>query len=274
MTGVLYIVATPIGNLEDVTLRALRVLGEVGVIAAEDTRTTRKLLNRYGMKAKLVSYHGYSKEGKTALLLKALETQDVALVSEAGMPGINDPGYELVVEAIKVGVAVVPIPGPSATTASLAVSGLPAERFVHLGFLPRRKGERRRTLASVRDQPYTMVAFEAPHRIRACLEDILAVLGDRQVAVCRELTKLYEEVFRGTVSEALDRFSDPRGEFTLVLAGATEAKPIWDAGWAAAELARLKSQGLKAKEAVSTVVQASGLPRRDVYGLWVSIGRP
>jgi len=198
--AVLYIVATPIGNLEDITLRALRVLREVGLIAAEDTRTTRKLLNRYDITTPLTSYHEHNRAAKIPILMEALETKDVALVSEAGMPGISDPGYELILEAISAGVPIVPIPGASAVTSSLAISGLPAGEFLFLGFLPRRKGERRDLLESLVEQPYTIVLFEAPHRLQGSLEDVLAVLGDRDIAVCRELTKVHEEVFRDTVS--------------------------------------------------------------------------
>ena len=276
--GVLYLVPTPIGNLEDVTLRALRVLREVSLIAAEDTRTARKLLNHYDIKTKFTSYHDHNRKAKIPFLLETLKTTDVALVSEAGMPAISDPGHELVVEAAKGGVPVVPLAGASALTAALAVSGLPVEGSLFLGFLPRRKGERRKLLESVRELPHTIVAFESPHRLHASLEDALAVLGDRRIAVCRELTKLYEEVFRGTLSQALDHFDSPRGEFTLVVAGATDAKLSGDRdrdlAWARDELRRLKGQGVRAKEAVATVAGASSLPRRDVYALWLEIGSP
>ncbi len=274
--AVLYIVATPIGNLEDITLRALRVLREVGLIAAEDTRTTRKLLNRYDITTPLTSYHEHNRAAKIPILMEALETKDVALVSEAGMPVISDPGRELVLEAISAGVPIVPILGASAVTSSLAISGLPAGEFLFLGFLPRRKGERRDLLESLVEQPYTIVLFEAPHRLQGSLEDVLAVLGDRDIAVCRELTKVHEEVFRDTVSQALAHFSNPRGEFTLVIGGAPPSKavrdPAKDIEQARDELGRLKSQGLKAREAVALVARALGLPRRDVYKLWLDIG--
>ena len=273
--GALYIVATPIGNLEDITLRALRVLAEVGLIAAEDTRTTRKLLSHYGIRTPLTSYHEHNRAAKIPFLLEALRTKDVALVSEAGMPGISDPGYELVLEAIKASVAVVPVPGPSAVTASVSASGLPAEPFLFLGFLPRHKGKRRRLLESLKAQPYTIVAFEAPHRLRGSLEDALAILGDRNVAVCRELTKVYEEVFRGTLARSLEHFHDPRGEFTLVLEGApaVEASSM-DLEQVKDELRRLKAQGIKAKEAIGMVTQAHGVSRRDAYRLWLNAESP
>ena len=269
--AVLYVVATPVGNLEDITLRGLRVLKEVALIAAEDTRTTRKLLTRYAIKTPITSYHQHNSRMKIPLLMEALQTKDVALVSEAGTPIISDPGYELVLEAIQAGVSVVPIPGCSAATASVAVSGLPAEGFLFLGFLPRRTGERKRLLETLKTQPYTVVAFEAPHRLRKSLEDSLATLGDRAISVCRELTKVHEEVFRGTVSQALAHFHEPRGEFTLVIAGSPPAEASRDLGWARDELRCLKTQGLKAREAVATVAQATGISKRDVYRLWLDV---
>ena len=216
----LYLVATPIGNLEDISLRAIRVLGEVGVIAAEDTRTTRKLLSRHGIKARLMSYHQFSGEGRTRNLLNLLEIQDVALVSEAGMPAISDPGYELVRVAVEHGVGVSALPGPSAVVTGLAVSGLPTHQFVYLGFLPRKTGERRRLFQSLEDEKRTVVAFESPHRIRKTLEEMKLVLAERPLALCRELTKMHEEVFRGDAAMALDHFVQPRGEFTVVVGGA------------------------------------------------------
>ena len=271
---VLYIVATPIGNLEDISLRAIRVLKEVAVVAAEDTRTTRVLFRRYDIHTPLVSYTEHNHALRTPQLLKALGEQDVALVSEAGMPGLCDPGYHLVVSALEAGFRVVPVPGPSAVTAALAASGLPADQFVFLGFLPHQRGERRRLLESVRDEPRTLVAFETPHRLQAALEDIQAALGDRRIAVCRELTKLYEEVFRGSVSDARAHFTLPRGEFTLVIAGAQEqSQPPVDPQQARAELARLRAAGVRAREAVDIVSKSLGLPRREVYRLWLGLAR-
>ncbi|HLA18725.1 MAG TPA: 16S rRNA (cytidine(1402)-2'-O)-methyltransferase [Dehalococcoidia bacterium] len=196
----LYVVATPIGNLEDVTLRALRVLREVSLIAAEDTRTTRKLLAAHGIRQRLVSYNDHNKAVRIPRLLHALREGDVALVSEGGTPVISDPGLDLVAAAVDAGFAVTPVPGPSAVTAALAVCGLASRQFTYLGFLPRRAGERRRLLAALRDDPRTLVAFESPHRLRASLTALRDALGDRRVAVCRELTKRFEEVFRGTLS--------------------------------------------------------------------------
>ena len=220
----LYVVSTPIGNLEDITLRALRVLAEVGLIAAEDTRTTRKLLARHRVNTPLTSYHEHNKKAKLSSLLKTLEEKDVALVSDAGTPAINDPGYELIREAAKAGFAIVPIPGPSALTSALAVSGLPTDQFIYLGFLPRRRVERKRLLETLSGERRTLVAFETPHRLKAALDDILDALGNRGVTVCREMTKLHEEIFRGVVLDARDHFEHPRGEFTLVIEGAVEDK--------------------------------------------------
>jgi 16S rRNA (cytidine1402-2'-O)-methyltransferase len=221
--SVLYVIATPIGNLEDISLRALRLLREVKLIAAEDTRTTRHLLNAYNIKTPLTSYHEHSKRAKLDYLLDYLEKEDLALVSEAGMPGLSDPGYELIVAAIERGISVVPIPGASAVITALVVSGLPTDQFLYVGFLPRRKGQRQRLLSSIVDEPRTIVAFETPHRIRETLSDIEEILGDRRLSVCRELTKIHEEIFRGRVSQAREHFAEPRGEFSLVIEGKTRA---------------------------------------------------
>ena len=220
---ILYVVATPIGNLEDISLRALRVLREVKLIAAEDTRKTRRLLNAYNIETPLTSYHEHSKRARLDYLLGYLEKEDLALVSEAGMPGLSDPGYDLIVAAIERGISVVSVPGPSAVTTALVVSGLPTDQFVYVGFLPRRKGQRQRLLSSISDEARTVVAFEAPHRIREALTDIEEILGDRRISICRELTKVHEEVFRGRVSQAREHFAEPRGEFSLVIEGKTRA---------------------------------------------------
>jgi 16S rRNA (cytidine1402-2'-O)-methyltransferase len=220
---VLYVIATPIGNLEDISLRALRLLQEVKLIAAEDTRTTRHLLNAHNIKTPLTSYHEHSKRAKLDYLLNYLEKEDLALVSEAGMPGLSDPGYKLIVAAVERRISVVPIPGASAVTTALVVSGLPTDQFLYLGFLPRRKGQRQRLLSSIVDETRTIVAFETPHRLKEALSDIEEILGNRRLSVCRELTKIHEEIFRGRVSQAREHFSEPRGEFSLVIEGKTRA---------------------------------------------------
>ena len=274
----LYVVGTPIGNLEDLTRRAARVLGQVALIAAEDTRVTRKLLSHLDIHVPLTSYHQHNWQSKLPVLLAALESGDVALVTDAGMPGVSDPGSELVAAAAAAGFPVEVIPGVSAVTTALAISGLSADAFLFLGFLPRRGKERRARLEAVAGSPCTLVVFEAPHRVRATLADLLAALGDRQAAVCRELTKLHQEVFRGILSEAIGHFQEPRGEFTLVVSGAPEgatgaAQAPPDLEAARQELARLRQSGARAREAVAQVSQATGLPRRTVYQLWLEAGR-
>ena len=265
----LYVVATPIGNLEDITLRALRLLREVELIAAEDTRRTKRLLTTYGIKTPVTSYHEHNKWTKLDFILGYLEKGDVALVSNAGMPGISDPGYELITAAHQRGIPVVPVPGPSVVITALAISGLPTDRFVYLGFLPHKGADRRRRLESAVDETGTIVIFEAPHRMRAALNDILAILGDREVAVCRELTKIHEEVFRGSVSQAIARFTEPRGEFTLVIAGKQErGKPELTED-IKGQLRDMRLSGVTAKEAVSRVAEATGLSKKEIYRAWI-----
>ncbi|GAB4405470.1 MAG: 16S rRNA (cytidine(1402)-2'-O)-methyltransferase [Anaerolineales bacterium] len=264
--GTLYLVGTPIGNLEDITLRALRILREVSLIAAEDTRHTRTLLARYDIHTPTTSYFEHNKLAKLDAILAALETGDVALVSDAGMPGISDPGYELVRAALARGFPVVPVPGPSAIVAALAASGLPTDAFVYVGFLPRKAGERRRALESLRDERRTLVLYEAPHRLLDTLADILATLGDRPVAIARELTKVHEEIWRGTVSEARAHFAEhpPRGEFTLVIGGAAEPQ-AWSEEQVRQALAQRLAEGWSARDAATDVAARSGWPKRDVY---------
>ena len=268
---ILYIVATPIGNLEDVTLRALRILKEVGLIAAEDTRKTRHLLTRYGIKTHLTSYNDHNKKTKLNYLLNQLEEKDIALVSEAGMPGLSDPGYDLVVAAAEQGIPVVPVPGSSAVITALVASGLPTRQFTYVGFLPRKKGERVRLMASIAREPRTIVCFESPHRLLQTLSDIKEVAGDRKIAVAREMTKIHEEIFRGTISEAIEHFREPRGEFTLIIAGNTEQESVTLTPKIENDLARLYRQGFSTKEAVAQISLSSGLPKKEVYKAWLKI---
>jgi 16S rRNA (cytidine1402-2'-O)-methyltransferase len=268
--GVLYLVATPIGNLEDITLRALRVLRQVKLIAAEDTRTTAKLLNRYEIRAPMVSFFEHNELVRQDQILQALDSGDVALVSEAGTPAVSDPGYRLVQAAIASNVSVVAIPGPSAVLAALSVSGLPTDSFLFLGFLPRRRAARQRLLASVARHPHTLICFEAPHRLLAALEDIHNVCGDRRVAVANDLTKMYEQVWRGRVGQALVHFREARarGEFTLVIEAAPdEAEPAWDSAQVRATLAGLIATGTSRRDAVDQVAELARWPRRQVYRL-------
>ncbi|MGD8998554.1 MAG: 16S rRNA (cytidine(1402)-2'-O)-methyltransferase [Anaerolineae bacterium] len=267
--GKLYVVGTPIGNLEDISLRALRVLREVSLIAAEDTRRARVLIEHYEIDTPTTSYFEGNKLTKLDTVLAALAEGDVALISEAGMPGLSDPGYELVRTAIDRGYSVVPIPGPTAPVTALVVSGLPTDSFLFLGYLPRRRSRRRRLLESLTREQHTLIAFEAPHRLRESLADILAVLGDRPLALCREMTKLHEEIWRGTVSQALAARDeqDPRGEFTIVIGGATEEQQRWDAEQVRAALEDLLAQGIRRPDAARQVAELSGWDRGAVYKL-------
>ena len=264
-------VATPIGNLEDLSSRALRVLSEVSCLLTEDTRVTRKLCARHGIDTPLTSYHAHTKPARRAALLDRLAEGDLALVSDAGTPGLSDPGATLVAEAASRGHAVVPVPGPSAVATALSASGLPGAPHLFLGFLPRRGSERRRTLAEVAALPWTIVLFEAPHRLRFTLADLHTVLGDRPLVIGRELTKRHEEIWRGCVSDAIVRWQKekPRGELTLVLAGA-RAEPIepWDDARMVAALERLRAQGLGAREASRRLSGEAGRPAREIYRLW------
>jgi 16S rRNA (cytidine1402-2'-O)-methyltransferase len=272
--GTLYLVATPIGNLEDVTLRALRVLRQVALVAAEDTRTARQLLSHYEITARVVSYNEHNMAQRTPQIMRALEGGDVALVSEAGMPGVSDPGYELTLAALAAGHEVSPVPGASASVAAVAASGLPSRQFIFLGFLPRRSAERRRLFESVAEERRTLVAFESPHRVQAALSDIRAALGDRRIAVCRELTKLHEEIFRGSVSAAIDHFTEPRGEFTLVIEGDTGHVPEADDEELRSELRRLREAGVSARDAATQVARRTGVARRRVYTLAIELEGP
>ena len=265
----LYVVATPIGNLEDISIRALRVLKEVKLIAAEDTRKTSRLLNHYQITTPMTSYYEHNKLVKLNRMLDYLGEGDMALVSEAGMPGISDPGYELIVAAIEHGIPVVPVPGVSAVTTALAVSGLATDRFTFLGFLPNKSVARRRVLESVAAEKGTLVILEAPHRVQDSLKDILNTLGDRRLAACRELTKIHEEIFRGTVSEALAYFTTPKGEFTLVIEGNKSESPKELTVEISKKLHHLRSSGMSAKEAIAGVAAETGLSKRELYRAWL-----
>lgn len=253
-------------------MRALRILGEVGLIAAEDTRVTRKLLSRYDVHTRMTSFNEHNQSSRVPELLSALREMDVALVSDAGTPGVNDPGKALVSAAADAGLPIVAVPGASAVTAAVAVSGLVDEPFVYLGFLPRKNGDRRRLIASLMGEHRPVVFFESPRRLRNTLQEVADVLGTRPIAVCRELTKVHEEVFRGTASEALAYFESPRGEFTLVMAGASIDV---EADGSTHELAstlieELRLEGSGAKHAIAHVTAVTGMSRREVYRMWLA----
>jgi 16S rRNA (cytidine1402-2'-O)-methyltransferase len=268
----LYIVATPIGNLEDISLRALRTLREVKLIAAEDTRRTKQLLSAYDIKTPATSYHERNKLAKLDYILNRLNDGDVALVSDAGMPGISDPGYELIAACAQRGIPVVPIPGPSVVITALAVSGLDSGQFIYLGFLPHKASARQHLLESVAGEPATIVVLESPHRLLVALNDILHVLGDRRVAVCRELTKIHEEIFRGRISQAIDHFTEPRGEFTLVIEGKKEEEKPQLTGAIEKQLQCMRQSGVAAKEAVAKIAGETGLSRKELYRAWLRLG--
>jgi len=267
--GRLYVVGTPIGNLEDITLRALRILKEASLIAAEDTRRAGILTRRYQIETPTTSYFEGNKLTKLEMVLDALDAGDVALISEAGMPGLSDPGYELIQAAIERGYEVVPIPGPTAPVTALVVSGLPTDAFLFIGYLPRRVGRRRELLERVARESATLVAFETPHRLLESLEEIGAVLGDRPLALCREMTKVHEEIWRGTVREARAAFTErePRGEFTLVIGGAREDEQRWDEDQVREAMQDLLDLGVRRPDAAKRVADLSGWDRGVVYKL-------
>ncbi|NDJ78524.1 MAG: 16S rRNA (cytidine(1402)-2'-O)-methyltransferase [Chloroflexi bacterium] len=269
---VLYIVPTPIGNLEDITLRALRVLREASLIAAEDTRTTRKLLSRYEIDTPLTSYHEHNKLAKLDAIFDALATGDVALVSDAGTPGISDPGYELIQAALAQDIPVVPLPGPSAVITALVASGLPTDRFLFVGFLPRKQVALHSALVELAAERATLIAYESPNRLLATLAAVRDVLGERPVAVAREITKLYEEVRRGPVSDVIAYYEQrpPKGEITLVIGGAVTAEDAdqpWDVAQVRAALQDRLVAGESRSSAARAVAAESGWKRRDVYNL-------
>jgi 16S rRNA (cytidine1402-2'-O)-methyltransferase len=271
--GTLYIVATPIGNLEDITIRAIRVLKEVRLIAAEDTRRTRILLDKYQIPTLLTSLHDHTESMKSRFILtKLLQGDDVAYVSDAGTPGISDPGYILVREAISQGIRVVPVPGSSALVAALSVSGLPMERFVFLGFLPAKSTRRRELLASLKQEERTLVFYESPRRLLACLHDLDELLGKREVVVSREMTKIYEEFLRGPADRLIIRLRDVpiRGEVTLIVAGCSGAA----SEYSDAELLLYRRQilqeggeGLSLRDMADRIARETGVSRRRIYRL-------
>jgi 16S rRNA (cytidine1402-2'-O)-methyltransferase len=275
MFGTLYIVATPIGNLEDVTLRALRVLKEANLIAAEDTRRTRILLNRYSVHTPLTSYHEHNERTKARALVVRLEQgENIALVSDAGTPILSDPGFRLVQEAIRAGVAVVPVPGPSALTAVLSVSGLPAEPFAFEGFIPARKAERRKKLAALRGETRTLVFFEVPHRMKESLKDLLEFLGDREIVLGREITKIHEEFLRGRIGEVTLQAErrEWRGEITLVVSGAGEDRDRDRERDLRVEIQRLRREGMRVKEIAELLGEKYSFSKREVYRMALQSG--
>jgi 16S rRNA (cytidine1402-2'-O)-methyltransferase len=269
MPGTLYIVATPIGNLEDITLRALRVLKEVDVVAAEDTRHTQVLLNHYGIQTPVTSYHEHNERTKAEALVKQLlKGQDVALVSDAGTPAISDPGFCLVKQAVDAGIRVIPLPGASALTAVLSASGLPTDRVAFEGFLPAKKKPRREKLRALRDEARTLLFYEAPHRLAETLDDVHELLGDREAVLAREVSKVHEEFLRGRISELLHalRRREIRGEFTLIISGSAGEIAITE-DRLKAEIRELHLRGMRVKEIAEVLGEKFGYPKKEIYRL-------
>ena len=266
--GTLFLVATPIGNLEDISQRAIRILREASLIAAEDTRHTGKLLKHFRNETPLTSYFEHNKLNKLDFILDKLSQRDVALVSDAGMPAINDPGYELVRAALASNVDVIPVPGPSAPISALAVSGLPTDAFLYLGYLPHKKTERRSVVGHVSNVTYTLIFLESPYRIVESLEDLLSILGDRKICVAREMTKMFEEYWRGTLNGAVDYFkSQPaRGEFTLVVEGRQkEESDKWTEEEMRAAIEKASKSHKSAKEISAELAEHSGWSKKEIY---------
>jgi 16S rRNA (cytidine1402-2'-O)-methyltransferase len=267
--GTLYLVATPIGNLEDITLRAQRILGEVDLIAAEDTRHTRQLLSHYDIHTPLTSYHDHSKPGKRKKILAALDRGDVALVSDAGTPGLNDPGYPLIRDAIEAGHPIVPIPGPSAPIAALTASGLPTDAFIFFGYVPRKKSDRAALFQSLKGESRSAIGFEVPKRILGTLEDLLDVVGgERAIVLCRELTKVHEEFIRGSLEEVVTHLRDveARGEYTLILGGVKDVER-WTEDEVRLALTRELGQGVSRTMAAKSIAALSGWSRKQIYNI-------
>lgn len=270
--GTLYMCATPIGNLEDMTYRAVRVLSEVAVIAAEDTRHTRKLLSHFEIHTRLISYHEHNKiERGPQIIERLLAGEDVALVSDAGLPGISDPGADLVVLAANAGITVVPLPGANAALSALICSGLDTSLFTFIGFLPKNKKKRRELIAGLANNPYTMLFYESPHHIKTTLAEFRQAFGERPAVVARELTKKFEEFVRGTLESLETHFSEhePRGEFTVIVAGQTDCQSSecipQEEGTLLEAVMALVENGTTKKDAIKVIAMQRGLPKRDVY---------
>lgn len=267
-SGKLFVCSTPIGNLEDVTLRVLRILGEVDVIAAEDTRMTRKLLNKYKIKTSLESYHEHNEIKKSKKLVERLKQGlSLALVSDAGTPGLSDPGYRLIKACIEAEIDMEVLPGPFAAVTALVASGFPADRFVFQGFVPRKQGQRKKVLQDLSQEKGTLIFYESCHRIKRFLEDALEILGERPVVMARELTKKYEEIIRGTMSDVLSvsQERELKGEIVMVIAGASESKEIPAPAIMRTQLKTLMAGGLSKKDAIKKLAVQANIPKRAVY---------
>lgn len=273
--GSLYIVGTPIGNLEDITFRAINTLQKVDLIAAEDTRHTGKLLQHFQIQTPQISYHQHNQKTRIPELIETLnQGKNIALVTDAGMPGISDPGYELVEASIKANISVVPIPGVSASITALSASGLPTNQFIFIGFLPTKSKPRQQQLEALSNSLQTIILYESPHRLKITLEDLAKVLGkERKIVLAREITKLYEEFWRGTIGKAIIHYQSlqPKGEFTLVIGGAKSDKPELSEATIKAELQELFAQGISRSQASRQLAQQTNLSRRHIYQIALTI---
>ena len=273
--GILYVVGTPIGNLEDMTFRAVRILQTVDLIAAEDTRHTGKLLQHFQITTPQISYHEHNSNSRIPELLVQLSNgKAIAIVTDAGMPAISDPGFELVKACVEAGISVVPIPGPCAVITALSAAGLPTEKFVFEGFLPTKNQDRQERLEFLQAEARTIIFYESPHRLRQTLQDLADALGqDRRLVLARELTKLYEEFFRGKIGDAIAYYTErePQGEYTLVVAGLPPLKPQLSEAELKAELQQIMAQGISRSQASRQLAKATSLPRRHLYQLALAI---
>lgn len=272
----LYLVGTPIGNLEDMTFRGVRILQSVDAIAAEDTRHTGKLLQHFQITTPQISYHEHNQQQRIPeLIAKLQQGKSIALVTDAGMPSISDPGYLLVKACAEAGITVIPIPGATASITALSAAGLPTDRFVFEGFLPTKGKERRQRLEELRTETRTVIFYEAPHRVRDSLKDLAAVLGvERQIVLARELTKMHEEFWRGTIAEAIAYYNqkEPQGEYTLVVAGSSPETPVITETVLKEELQALLAEGMTRSQASQHLSQVTSLPRRQIYQLALELG--
>lgn len=272
MKGKLYLVATPIGNLEDITMRAVRILQEVDCIAAEDTRHTLKLLNHLNISKPLISYHRHNEEVRIEGLLTELEKgKNIAVVSDAGTPAISDPGEEIVKECIQREIEIIPIPGPCALITGLIASGLSTKEFIFFGFLPLNKKTRAEKLKEIQEETHTVILYEAPHKLQTTLKDLESILGDRKLVLAKELTKIHENFFRGTVKEVQAMVPEPKGEYVILIEGATKSIEDWSKLSIQEQYVMYQKQGLEKKEIIKQIAKNQKVPRNEIYKQFITV---